>query len=75
MILVSSSIICFLVQFIQCQELGFIVTGGYGARTSAEFHDSSLASSCDLPDLPDMRRAHTQVIDTNFVLLLDNETL
>lgn len=60
MILVSSSIICFLVQFIQCQEVGFIVTGGYGARTSAEFHDSSLTSSCDLPDLPDMRRAHTQ---------------
>ena len=37
-----------------------LITGGYGAENSAEIYHPDRESPCDLPDLPDQRRYHTQ---------------
>ena len=41
---------------------GIIITGGIGAEMTAEVFDVSTGETCELPQLPDMREYHTQVI-------------
>ena len=38
---------------------GILITGGYGATTSAEVFQVSTGQSCSLPSLPDKRQYHT----------------
>ena len=44
---------------------GILITGGWNddVLTTAEVYDVSTGGSCELPQLPDKRYWHTQVID------------
>ena len=48
---------------------GLLITGGSNDEhlTSAEVYDVSTGGSCEVPQLPDWRRYHTQVILDNIV--------